>query len=317
MKAYWLVALVPLFGGACQTATPGAFPAGRAIDLTHDFDERTLYWPTEEGFVLERGFEGETDKGYFYSAHRFRGAEHGGTHIDAPIHFHAERHHVNEIPLEQLMGQGVVVDVSSVCTADRDHRVNVEDLRRWEAQNGEIPKESIVLLRTGFGRYWPEPEAYLGTAERGSEAVAKLHFPGLDVQAASWLVRERRIKAVGIDTASIDAGQSRYFRAHQILAAHGVPIFENVANLDLLPGRGLQVIALPMKIRGGSGAPLRIVAIVPGESARVRREAPYFMALPRWPSRVLARRAPVEEKMGSLPAPAHPPTRRSRASVEE
>jgi len=248
---------------ALACAGSGA-PETRLVDLTHAFDEAAVFWPTEEGFVLERGPAGETPGGYYYEAHRFRSAEHGGTHVDAPIHFHEGGATVEEIPLERLVGPAVRIDVRAACERDRDHRVTVADIGAWESRHGEIPEGAIVLLHTGFGRFWPDREAYMGTAERGPGAVAKLHFPGLDPDAARWLVAERRIHAIGLDTPSIDAGPSTGFESHRILFAANVPAFENLAQLDLLPPRGFRVIALPMKIRGGSGAPLRAVAIVPG-----------------------------------------------------
>ena len=235
----------------------------RTVDLTHAFDETTLYWPTEEGFVHEKGAAGTTPGGYHYEAHRFRGAEHGGTHVDAPIHFSAEGLSVDRIPLSDLMGPGVVVDVGPACAADPDYRVGVADFEAFEKRSGRIPEGAIVLIRTGFGLRWPDRKRYLGTARRGPEAVPLLHFPGLDPEAARWLVEERKVRAVGIDTASIDAGTSKRFRSHRILADHQVPVFENVAALEELPVRGFRVIALPMKIAHGSGAPVRIVALVP------------------------------------------------------
>jgi kynurenine formamidase len=126
-----------------------------------------------------------------------------------------------------------------------------------------MPDQPIVLLRTGFGAFWPDRVRYLGTEARGQAAVAQLHFPGLHPDAARWLVSERRIRAIGLDTASIDHGQSTGFESHVALFARGVPAFENVANLDQLPTKDITVVALPMKIRGGSGGPLRIIAIVP------------------------------------------------------
>jgi kynurenine formamidase len=156
------------------------------------------------------------------------------------------------------------VDVSEAAAADPDYLVDVAAFEAWEAGNGRIPERSIVLLRTGWGERWPDPERYLGTARRGADAVAELHFPGLAPEAATWLVNERSLKAVGIDTASIDRGQSTDFGAHRVLAQAQVPIFENVAHLDELPATGVWVVALPMKIEGGTGGPLRIVAFVPG-----------------------------------------------------
>ena len=257
------LALAALALAACAH-TPGAeLPRGRIVDLTHPFDATTIYWPTEEGFVHERGFAGRTEQGYWYEAHRFRAAEHGGTHVDAPIHFGEGRRTVDTIPLDRLLGPAVVVDASAACARDRDHRIGVEELAAFEAEHGPIPEGAIVLLRTGFARFWPDRAAYLGTDERGAGAVAKLHFPGLHPDAARWLADERRIAAVGIDTASIDFGASRSFDAHRALARSDVPAFENVAQLDALPATGAFAVALPMKIRGGSGAPLRVVAIVP------------------------------------------------------
>jgi kynurenine formamidase len=237
--------------------------AGTIVDLSHPYDADTIYWPTEEGFVLEKEFEGVTEKGYFYSANKFRSAEHGGTHVDAPIHFSAHGQRVDEIPIERLVGPGVVVDVEAACLADRDHQVSVADLEAFEREHGAIPRGAIVLLYTGLGRYWPDRVRYLGTSERGAAAVASLHFPGLSADAARWLVTSREVHAVGIDTASIDHGPSKRFETHQVLSAANVPAFENVASLDLLPPRDFRIVALPMKIGGGSGAPSRILAILP------------------------------------------------------
>jgi kynurenine formamidase len=238
-------------------------PARRLVDLTHVFDSETVYWPTEEGFVLERGFAGVTQGGYYYEAHRFRAAEHGGTHLDAPIHFAAGQATADAVPLERLVGPAVVVDVSAACDGDPDYTVRVADLEAFEAAHGRIEDGTIVLLRTGWSRFWPDRARYLGTAERGSAAVAKLHFPGLGADAARWLVAERQIGAVGIDTASIDPGVSTAFEAHRALFERDVPAFENLTQLDLLPPRGFEIAALPMKIGGGSGGPLRAIAIVP------------------------------------------------------
>lgn len=158
----------------------------------------------------------------------------------------------------------MVVDVSPRCARDPDCSVSVADLEAFEARHGRIPAGAIALLRTGAGERWPDAAAYLGTALRGPDAVAMLRFPGLDAAAARWLADERGIDAVGIDTASIDPGRSSGFEAHRELAARNLPILENVARLEALPATGFLVVALPMKIGGGSGGPLRIVAILPG-----------------------------------------------------
>ncbi|HEX5103854.1 MAG TPA: cyclase family protein [Pirellulaceae bacterium] len=236
--------------------------SGRFVDLSHPFDETTIYWPTEAGFVLERGNNGVTPKGYYYAANRFRAAEHGGTHIDAPVHFSEGGHTVDQIELSRLIGEAVVIDVSAKCEQDRDYLIGVADLRAWEEEHHRQLVDVIVLLRTGWAKRWPDRKSYLGTEARGPDAVAELHFPGLAPEAARWLVENRAPKAVGIDTASIDYGQSTHFQTHVTLCEHNVPGFENVANLDELPAEGVLVMALPMKIAGGSGGPLRIVACV-------------------------------------------------------
>ena len=260
MKLFSLIFLAALLA-VPQQKTP-TFPAGRVIDLTYPFDAESVYWPTAEQFKLEKDFEGTTDKGYYYSAYRYMAAEHGGTHIDAPVHFAKGRNSADQIPLEQLMGAGIVIDVTRQCAMNPDYLISINDFQDWEKQNGKIPPGSIVLLRTGFGKYYPDRKKYLGTDERGAEAVAKLHFPGLDPLAARWLTGNRSIKAIGLDTASIDYGQSTLFESHRALFEKNVPAFENVANLEQLPLKGFSVIALPMKIKGGSGGPLRIVAIL-------------------------------------------------------
>ena len=258
-----LVLATVLLAGCAKQPDESPLLTGTIIDLTHPFDESTIYWPTETGFALERVSYGMTPAGYFHAANRFAAAEHGGTHLDAPIHFYEGRHTVDQIPLEQLIGPGIIVNVAEKCLEDRDYLVRVEDVEEWERRNGTIPDGAIVLLRTGFGRFWPDRTRYMGTAELGPEAVAKLHFPGLHPDAAAWLAVERSIGAIGLDTPSIDHGPSIGFESHVRLFEHNIPALENVANLHELPETGFTVIALPMKIGGGSGGPTRIVAIVP------------------------------------------------------
>ncbi len=255
-----------LAAAACAPQPPSdretaGWPQGRLIDLTHPFDQQTLYWPTARPFHLEVESRGDTEAGYYYEANTFSAAEHGGTHLDAPIHFARDRWRADEIPLDRLIGPALVIDVSSAALENRDYLIGPPDLAGWEASHGELPAGVIVLLRTGYGRFWPDAEKYLGTARRGQEGVAELHFPGLSREAALWLA-DRKVSAVGIDTASIDYGQSQEFEAHRVLFEANVPAFENLAALDQLPEGEFTVLALPMKIAGGSGGPLRIVAVV-------------------------------------------------------
>lgn len=248
--------------------------AERWIDLTHDFSAQTLYWPTAEPFELKIEFHGATEQGFHYEANHYKASEHGGTHLDAPAHFAQGGKTVEQLSLDDLSGPAVVIDLKAAVARDVDHQIAVADLTAWEQAHGPIPQGSIVLLNTGFSARWPDAKKYLGTAERGAGAVAHLHFPGLHPAAAKWLVTQRRVKAVGLDTASIDHGQSTTFETHRILSSHDIPVFENVAHLDALPATGVYVLAAPMKIRGGSGAPLRIAAQIRSVQGPAQKVAP-------------------------------------------
>ncbi len=259
---------------ACQperrpTRPPAAdlLASGTWVDLSHDFSDSTIYWPTAKPFALDVVSAEMTPGGFFYASNDFSASEHGGTHLDAPIHFAEGRQTADQIPLDRLIGPAVVVDVVARADADRDYRLDVPALEAWEQANARIPDGSIVLVRTGWSSRWPDKARYLGTAKTGPAGVAELHFPGIDSSAARWLAQERQVKAVGIDTPSIDYGQSQSYDTHRILMGQNIPAFENVASLERLPPRGALVVALPMKIKGGSGGPLRIVALVPATAS--------------------------------------------------
>jgi kynurenine formamidase len=233
----------------------------KLVDMTYEFARQTLHWPTAKPFQLDKVAEGRTPQGFWYSSYNYSGSEHVGTHLDAPFHFAEGRWTTDQIPLGKTIGPAVRIDVRSKADIDRDYLLTVDDIRSWEKRNGRLPKDVIVLMYSGWGRYWGDRKRYLGTDEPGN--VSDLHFPGFSKEAAEFLVKERSVKAVGIDTPSIDHGPSRDFLAHQFFGAANVPIFENVASLDKLPAKGATVFAIPMKIKGGSGAPLRIFALLP------------------------------------------------------
>jgi len=254
--------VLPLAVLLASCATTSNLADGRWLDLTHDLAEDSIFWPTSNGFRHEQVAYGETPGGWFYSSYDLHLSEHGGTHLDAPIHFAAGKHTADKIPLAQLVGPAAVIDVSARALADRDYRASADDLAAWERAHGRIKPGAIVLIHTGYDRFWPDRERYMGTAERGAEAVAKLHFPGIDPALARALV-DRGVAAVGLDTPSLDYGQSKDFMTHRILLGANIPGFENVAGLDQLPANGATVVALPVKIRDGSGGPLRIIARLP------------------------------------------------------
>lgn len=233
----------------------------RIVDLTHTIDAQTIFWPTEKkAFELITEHKGLTERGFFYAANRFCSPEHGGTHIDAPYHFAKEGERVAQIPIEQLVGPAIVIDVAEKAAADADYTLTPEDVTAWEAKNGEVPKGAIVLLRTGWSSRWPNKRAYLGDDTPGS--ASHLHFPSYGSEAARLLI-ERGVAVLGVDTASIDNGPSKDFRVHRLAGAAGVVGLENVTNLDQVPVTGAWVMALPMKIGNGTGAPARVIALMP------------------------------------------------------
>jgi kynurenine formamidase len=234
----------------------------RVIDLTHAFDDTTLYWPTSpSAFRMERLAWGPTPGGYFYAAFTLCTPEHGGTHLDAPLHFAEGAASTAELPLTQLIAPAVVIDVTRQAAADRSYRLVPGDVERFEREHGRIGPGTAVLIRTGWSRFWPDRQAYFGNDTPGD--ASSLRFPGIGADAMRLIVEERKAALVGIDTASIDHGPSSDFIAHRIGAARGVPNLENLTSLAELPPRGAVVIALPMKIAGGSGGPVRVVALVP------------------------------------------------------
>jgi kynurenine formamidase len=258
------VLLLLLAAPGCQrAAVPDRLTSGTWIDLSYDYSADTIYWPTAKPFELQVESAGRTPAGYYYAANNFSTSEHGGTHLDAPVHFAEGRWTTDQIPLERLVGPAVVIDVTAQATKNPDYQITPDVLDAWERTNGSMPVGAIVLFRTGWGSRWPDRLKYLGTATLGADAVAELHFPGIHPETARQLAARGTIDAVGIDTASIDYGQSKTFDTHQILFAANIPAFENMAELDRLPLKGSFVVALPMKIRGGSGGPLRIAAVVP------------------------------------------------------
>ncbi|GJM10673.1 MAG: cyclase [Lysobacteraceae bacterium] len=232
------------------------------VDLSHTYDQSTLYWPTSpSAFEKTTLAYGETEGGFFYAANSVCTPEHGGTHIDAPIHFFADRATVDQLPLSQLMLPAVVIDISDQANNDANYRLTQADLAEWEEQHGRVPAGVAVLLRTDWSARWPDALSYLGDDTPGD--ASNLHFPSFGSEAARILVEQRKVAMLGVDTASIDYGQSTDFLVHRIAAEHNVPGLENLTSLDQLPAVGAWVIALPIKISGGSGAPVRVAALVP------------------------------------------------------
>jgi kynurenine formamidase len=255
---------------------------GDYLDLSYTFSDQTIFFPGQQPFHLNKlGRRNTSD--FYYASYSFCAGEHGGTHIDAPSHFAKTGWSVEQIPNERLVDvPGAVIDVTHQVDESSDpasYAVSVEDLRNHEEQYGRIPQNGLVIIMTGWGgKYWGDKAKYLGEKilKNGTTALA---FPGLSVSAAQWLYNERGIVGIGVDTASVDPGHSKHFEAHQFLAARQVYNLENVAHLHLVRDRALKrterdsyksstrdkcstfnFFVLPIKIEGGTGAPVRILA---------------------------------------------------------
>lgn len=266
-----LSVLLAVSGCRVQVGSPGTEPSGaspgldlsraRVVDLTHAYDQDTLYWPTStERFVLDRLSFGPSEGGWFYSSNAYSSPEHGGTHLDAPIHFSEGGLSVDQIPVERLIAPAIVIDISAQCAVDPDYRLQVEDVEDWEKSFGEIPIGAAVLLHTGWDARWPRALDYLGDDTPGD--ATNLHFPSFGEATGRLLVEQRRVSILGVDTASIDAGSSADFMVHRIAAGQQVLGLENLRGLGELPPRGAWIVALPMKIADGSGGPVRAVALL-------------------------------------------------------
>jgi kynurenine formamidase len=213
----------------------------RIVDLGHAYGDDTLYWPSRPAahFQLEQLSHGETPGGYFYAANRFCTAEHGGTHLDAPNHFSREGQTVDALPVERLIGAAVRIDVREQAGRDRSYRLQVDDVLSFEKKHGAIQPGTIVLLQTGWSRYWGDRKAYFGS--ESEEDASGLDFPSYGAEAARLLIEQRKVALIGVDTASIDYGRSRDFLVHRVAGAANVGGLENLTNLDQLPDDGFSV----------------------------------------------------------------------------
>jgi kynurenine formamidase len=236
----------------------------KLLDMTYTFDNSTIYWPTAEPFKLEKLNWGISEGGWWYASNNYGASEHGGTHADAPIHFSEKGKTIDQIPLQDWIGPAVRIDVVSKCLVNRDYLLTIEDIKQWESTYGAIPDKAWVLMYTGIGtRYYPDKEKVLGTAKTGNDALPELSFPGFSAEAAAFLVNERNIRGIGLDTPSIDYGKSKDFKVHRICFAANKLAVENIANLDKLPAMGAIFYVIPMLIKDGTGAPARAFAVLP------------------------------------------------------
>ncbi|MCI0341184.1 MAG: cyclase family protein [Planctomycetales bacterium] len=266
----------------CQAPAPPPDPLGalvrgevEVVDLTYPLGPSTPLWPGSPPVAIEKvaGYE----SGYY--ANRLSTPEHAGTHVDAPAHFHEGTATVDLLRPEDLVAPAVVVDVSAPVAESADYRCTQADLERFEARHGRIPAGALVLLHTGWRARWPDGERY-----RNADAAGTMHFPGFSEEAVTFLVKNRDVRGIGLDTLSTDWGGSTAFGVHKILHAAGRYGLENLANLHLLPPTGAVVVVGVLPVEKGSGAPARVLALVPrGGAGRARLEGDPARLDPRAP----------------------------------
>jgi kynurenine formamidase len=232
--------------------------------MTYPFDNTSIYWPNAQPFTLTTESAGMTDKGYWYAANFYSASEHGGTHADAPLHFARNGRTIDQVPLAEWIGPAVVIDVRDQCARDRDYLLTVQDITGWEDRYGRIPAGAWVIMYTGIDTQgYPDPVKVLGTDKKGLAAIPFLNFPGFSRESAEFLTTERNITGIALDTPSMDYGKSPDFPVHRVICGADHLALENIAHLDQLPPSGATLYVIPMDIRGGTGAPARVFAIIP------------------------------------------------------
>lgn len=226
----------------------------RIIDLTHPLNANTpTYGGEPNAMRYERLAEINRDG---YAAGAFRVPEHFGTHVDAPGHFIKGKATVDQIEARRLIAPAVVIDVRARVTQP-DYQLSAAEIQAWE-RGGKIPDGAAVLLRTGWDARYQDAAKYRNA---GPDKVT--HFPGYSEEAVRYLLNNRKVVALGIDTLSIDYGPSRDFPVHKLSHESGLYHIENLTNLEKLPARGAFIFVGPLPIEGGSGSPARVIAIAP------------------------------------------------------
>jgi kynurenine formamidase len=228
----------------------------KIVDLTWPLNDKGAFWPGDNYKPFELRTIATLEKNGV-SSKAFCMPEHQGTHIDAPNHFEADRPSVDRIAVGDLFAEGVLIDISEQAAADADYSLSLADVEAWEQKNGRIPDRAVVLLKTGWGRHFQNPVRY-----RNQDATGQMHFPGFSVSAVQFLIERRNIRGIGLDTLSLDPGQSRDFAVHHLLGRAGRYGLENLADLDELPASNFYLVVAPIKIETGTGGPTRVLAIL-------------------------------------------------------
>ncbi|XP_073979596.1 kynurenine formamidase-like [Rhodnius prolixus] len=240
----WL--MIPLLCLCKHTPTP--------VDLSFGYENSTVYYPGGAPFRWTNKRIQENPDGTKYAAFDFELAEHAGTHIDAPYHFKEDGTTVDKIPLHKFFTTGILINATTETGTNSSYILPASKLIEWERVNGEIPENSVVMINFGWAKlHYPDRKHYLGPTDQD------LRFPALSIEAAEWIVNTKRVVGVGVDTASPDKPPQAGI--HELFANNDMYILENLNISEPMPPK-FRVIILPMKLVGGTGGPVRVVAFV-------------------------------------------------------
>ncbi|MEH2203394.1 MAG: cyclase family protein [Nostoc sp.] len=227
----------------------------RVIHLSHVIDIDIPQWSGDPTVEFETVAELNND-GYYLR--RFSLGEHSATHINAPNSFHSSAVGIDQYPAQSLVVPAVVINVCQATAVNPDYALTVADVLAWEAEYGEISAGCVVILNTGWQKKWLDKSAFLNHDAQGIP-----HFPGFGSDATQFLLNERQIVGVGIDTHGVDPGQDNSFTINRLVLEQPRIVLENLTNLDQLPPKGTTLAIAPLRLRGGSGSPVGVLALVP------------------------------------------------------
>ncbi len=246
-----VAAALPL--GSAQAATVRRTTFRQVLDLTHVLGTQFPLFPGAAPFRIQQAVSHDKD-GYYGSILTYW--EHSGTHMDAPVHFAPNGLFVDQLKVENLVVPAVVINITEKVRRDPDSVVTPDDIRAWERRYGRIPDNAAVLMASGWGARAASVEAF-----RNTDSSGVMHFPGFGKDAIDFLLTERRISGIGVDTLSLDHGPSTTFAVHYTLLPTNRWGLENLANLESIPPSGATLFVGAPKIAAGSGGPTRVMAV--------------------------------------------------------
>ncbi|XP_064618879.1 isatin hydrolase-like [Lineus longissimus] len=282
MTPYLYSALVVLFAGVVTSLPAPLAEPDNMVDMTHNLvgNDEMPKWPGHKKYTFTIENRGNYHgTGLYVELNSISLSEHTATHMDAAAHLGKPgNRRVHQIPQRDLVSEAVVVDIREKAKANREAELTVDDLKKWESKYGRIPNRAFVFMNSGWEQYWTNKTAFLGT--KSFDDMNSLHYPGVSESATRWLIDERHVLAIGVDTISLDPSSSTTAGTHRyLLGEKNLFGFEMVANLNSLPPRGATVFAFPMKIYDGSGAPLRMFAFWNNAGCEFQPSAPLLVLI--------------------------------------